>query len=108
MESFIKKNCLALSSPSTHKLIKIANAAPGTSLTSTTSTRGKKGCSTDPADIKNSGVISGNHGLEAANDKSVKSTSQSLFVPFILESLDSEVQDANKTMKVHVFFFFPH
>lgn len=82
-----------------HKSIKIANAASGASLTSKSLRypgRDKKGRSTDPVDIKNSGVISGNLGLEAATDKSVESTSQSLAVPSILGSQDSEVQDANK------------
>lgn len=90
-----------------HKSIKIANAAPGASFTSKSLKypgRDKKGRSADPAEIKNSGVVSGNINLDATTEKPVESQSQSLAVPSILGNQDSEVQNANKNSEnVSVF-----
>lgn len=80
-----------------HKSIKIANAAPGASLTSKSLRypgRDKKLRSTDPLESKNSRIIVGNPVYDA--DKPLESQSQSLAVPSILGSQDSETQEANK------------
>lgn len=82
-----------------HKSIKIANAAPGASLTSKSLRypgRDKKGRSTDPVETKSSGIISGNLAQDISTNKSLESQSQSLAVPSILGNQDSEVQDADK------------
>lgn len=84
-----------------HKSIKIANATSGTSLTSKSLRypgRDKKLRSTDPVELKSSGILCGNLALEGATEKSLESQSQSLAVPSILGSQDSEIQDTNKNI----------
>lgn len=82
-----------------HKSIKIANAAPGVSLTSKSLRypgRDKKVRSADAVEIKSPGD---NLGLEGATDKPMESQSQSLAVPSNLGSQESEVQNANKNIE---------